>query len=204
MHLNLRCLCAPAIAALCLVSARISAADDETDKTALAVEALSRLQEVNLESNPKLKETVHKLLEKTRGTPSFVKLVRQFKLTNQSDGLLEVAIVQPAGESGIEAMRLLLANGDTSLIERTLETTNVIAAAKTAEALGNTGEKQVTKLLLPVLADSRRDHAAQAGCAPWPEPTRAPVSCWCWQARRSSDDLRFTASADLNGAVAGD
>ena len=202
MHLDRRCLYALAVATLCLASARARAADGEADKTALAVEALGRLQDVNLESNPKLKQAVEKLLEKTRGTPAFVKLVRQFKLTNQNVGLLEVALAQPAGESGIEATRMLLAGGDTGLLERTLADTNAIVAAKTAEALGNTGEKRVTTLLLPVVADGQRDLALRKQAARALARTHEGARDLLALAREGKlgDDLKFTASTDLNGA----
>ena len=65
------------------------AADPE--RTAMAVEALTRLQGIDLDQNPKIRQAVLKVLEKTRGTGSFVKLVQQFKLTDQDPGLLEVA-----------------------------------------------------------------------------------------------------------------
>src|SRR5688572_3137846 len=145
----------PVFAAMAL-GAPLRAADPETEKTALAVEALSRLQGVDINANPKLKESVLKVLEKTRGTANFVKLVQQFQLTDQNAGLLEVAIAQPAAESGVEAMRLLLASGEVAAIESALAGTNVVAAKKTAEALGNTGENRITKLLLPVVAEPKR------------------------------------------------
>src|SRR5438046_903877 len=79
-------------------------ADDQ--KTTLAVEALTRLQNVNLEQNAKLKETVLKVLERTRGSANFVKLVQQFKLPNQDAGLLDVALRNSSNETGVEAIRL--------------------------------------------------------------------------------------------------
>src|SRR4051812_36034155 len=88
---------------VCLIAAwalgaplRAAAAEEQTEKTALAVEALSRLQGVNIEANPKLKETIFKVLDKTRGTADFVRLVQQFNLPGQNPGLLEVAVAQPA------------------------------------------------------------------------------------------------------------
>src|SRR5258706_5976881 len=115
----------------------VRSADTEADKTALAVEALSRLEGIDLGANPKLKATVLRVLEKTRGTPNFVRLVQQFKLTGQSAGLLEVAAAQPAGESGVDAIRMILAAGETGLIEAALGGTNATAAANIADALGN-------------------------------------------------------------------
>src|SRR6059058_5478217 len=46
------------------------------DRTAIAIEALSRLKDVDLESNPALKAAVMKVLDSTRGTPNFVKIVQ--------------------------------------------------------------------------------------------------------------------------------
>src|SRR6266516_3389102 len=102
------------LALACALPARLVGADVEAEKTALAVEALGRLQDTDLETNGKLKETVLKVLHRTRGTPGFVKLVRQFKLTGQNAGLLEVTLAQPGSESGVEAMRMILASGDTA------------------------------------------------------------------------------------------
>jgi putative heme-binding domain-containing protein len=184
----------------CLPDAPLRAAESEADKTALAVEALGRLQGVDINANPKLKEAVLRVLEKTRGTASFVKLVQQFKLTNQNEGLLQVAIAQPASESGVEAIRLILAAADSDLIEKTLSGTNTVAAVRTAEALGNTGENRITKLLLPVVAEPSRDLALRKQSV----RSLAKVSDGAGEllkmaeAGRLPDDLKFTAGAELN------
>ncbi len=136
-----------------------SAPSAEADRAAMAVEALSRLQGIDLSQNLKLKEAVLRVLEKTRGTANFVKLVRQFKLADQDAGLLEAAAQNPGNETGVEAMRLLLANKNLSLVRNALEGTNVAAAARIAEALGNTGQNDAVKLLEPVPSDNHRDLA---------------------------------------------
>ncbi|HUR47089.1 MAG TPA: hypothetical protein VMZ27_14515, partial [Candidatus Saccharimonadales bacterium] len=101
---------------------------EEAERTALAVDALSRLQGVDLEQNAKLKSTVLKVLEKTRGTPSFLKLVQHFNVKGQESGLLEVAQKNPASEEAVEAMRLLLSGNDDSVIRHALQSTNVDGA----------------------------------------------------------------------------
>ena len=190
------------VALACSVIGAALGADPGADKTALAVEALSRLQGVNLETNPKLKEAVLKVLDKTRGTPNFVKLVRQFNLTGHNAGLLDVAIAQPVGESGIEAMKMMLASGDTTLVERALVSTNTTAAAAVAEALGNTGERQAVKLLLPVVTDEKRDGAvrrrAVKSLARTSDGARELLALA--RANQLGDDVRFAASSELNGA----
>src|SRR5258705_12403936 len=82
---------------------------EEQQKINLAVEALTRLESGSLEEKPSVKAAVNRVLDKTRGTPGFVRLVQHFKLTNQTAGLLEVAINHPKDESGVEARRVGLA-----------------------------------------------------------------------------------------------
>jgi len=189
-------------ALLALVCFRAPAADAAADaeKTALAVEALGRLQGVDINANPKLKDAVMRVLEKTRGTANFVKLVQQFKLTGQNAGLLQVAIAQPSGESGVEAMRLLLASGDMAVVQAALDGTNAVAAAKTAEALGNTAEKQAVKFLLPVLADGKRDVALRKQTVRSLAKTSDGASEVLKLAKdeKLGDDVKFTASTELN------
>lgn len=179
---------------------RLGAAEAGADRIALAVEALTRLEGVDLNASPAIKGRVLQVLDKTRGTPSFVKLVQHFKLPDQNAGLLEVAIAQPSSEGGVEAMRIILANGGTALVRQTLEDTNALAATRTAEALGNTGDKQSVGLLLPVLLDSRRDVALRKQAV----RSLARISEGAGELlklakeEKLADDLKFTASAELN------
>src|SRR4051794_9985308 len=75
------------------------------DETATKIEALNRLKGVDLESKAALKGAVLKILEKTRGTPQFVEIVRDFKLTGHGQALLNYAVKYPNESSGIEAFR---------------------------------------------------------------------------------------------------
>jgi len=200
MRFDCRCFMAFALALVFALPGLVFAADADADKAALAVEALGRLQGVDINTNPKLKETVLKVLEKTRGTANFVKLVQQFKLADQNEGLLEVATAQPASESGVEAMRMLLGGDGTALIEKTLSGTNTIAATKTAEALGNTGENKIAKLLLPVVAEPKRHLALRKQSVRSLAKTSegAGELLKLAEAGKLSDDLKFTATAELN------
>lgn len=187
----------------CLVlPATLFSAEPDSEKTALAVEALSRLPQTDLNSNPKLKETVLRLLERTRGTPHFVKLVQKFQIPDQNAGLLEVAINRPADESGVQATRLLLAGGGAPQIEQSLGNSNVLAATHLAEALGNTGEKPANQLLLPLLNDAKKDPAlrrqAVRSLAKSADGSRELLRLA--REDKLATDLRFTASTELNHA----
>ncbi len=179
-----------------------ASADVDAGRIALAVDALTRLEGVDLNANATLKERVLKVLDKTRGTADFVRLVQHFKLENQTPGLLEVAIAQPAGESGVEAMRMLLGDGGAGLAQSALEGTNILAAIRTAEALGNTGRKETTKLLLPLASDATRDAAlrrqAVRSLARIADGAKELLALA--RAGKLGDDVKFTASSELNGA----
>src|SRR5262245_26028818 len=131
---------------------------ESDDRTSLAVEAVTRLQNVDLDQNTKLKETVFKLLERTRGTPDFLRLVKHFKLKGQQTGLLDLAISQPADEVGVEAMRLVLAEDSQKLVEEELAG-EAKAAIALAQALGNSGSKEAVPLLVPIVRNEQADPA---------------------------------------------
>src|SRR5438093_1509503 len=80
----------------------------DSDRTSLAVEALTRLENIDLEQNARLKETVLKLLEKTRGTVDFLRLVDHFKIKNKEPALIDLAIAHSNDETGAAAIRLVL------------------------------------------------------------------------------------------------
>jgi putative heme-binding domain-containing protein len=142
-----RFFCVVLLLALFPASMRAEGPAAPPDRTAIAVEALTRLQGVDLEANPALKATLLRVLGNTRGTPQFVQLVKHFNLKDQNDGLLEVALKHAAAEEGIEAVRVLLASGGAPLIERTFLGSDTNAAVQLARALGNAGGKQSATLL---------------------------------------------------------
>src|SRR5688572_24736500 len=87
-----------------LAGATWAATPEEQAAINTRVEALTRLQNVNLEEKPAIKGAVLKVLEQTRGTPNFVKLVQHFQLSGQNAGLIEAAVNNPKDESGVAAI----------------------------------------------------------------------------------------------------
>jgi putative heme-binding domain-containing protein len=176
---------------------------EEAQRTALAVEALSRMQGVDIEQNPKLKEAVLKVLQRTRGTPDFVKLVQQFKLKDQEPGLLEVAEKNPSSEEGVEAMRLILSSGKDTVIREALQSTNSDLAVRTAEAVGNAGEKQASlRLLLPIIEEPKNPAALRKQALRSLARTSEGAASILRLAKQDklAEDLKFTASSELNRA----
>ena len=174
----------------------------EVDRTDIAVEALTRLQNVDLTQNPKLKEAVLKVLERTGGTPNFVKLVRQFRLTDQGPGLLEVLSRNPRSEAGLDAARLLLAQKQTGLLQGALHGADSKLALALTEVLGNTSEKEVLPLLSPILLEAGGDQELkkQAVRALAKTPEGASQLLQLAMENKLADNLRGTAGAELNRA----
>jgi hypothetical protein len=90
------------------------------DKTRVALEALDRLKGVDLEANTSLKTAVLRILEKTRGEPEFVGLVRAFKLGGEDEALADYAARNPGNAAAIDALRYLLESNRVGSIEKRL------------------------------------------------------------------------------------
>ena len=170
-----------------------------SDRTAVAMETLSRLKGMDIEANPSLKAAVMKVLDSTRGTTNFVKIVQDFQLQGQNSGLLEVAVKNPANESGVEAMRMILASPEVSLLKEVLSRDGD-TAVKVAEALGNTRESQIVQLLFPMVTDIRRDLPLRKQAVRSLAQVQEGAADLLKLARedRLPNDLKLMAGAELN------
>jgi putative heme-binding domain-containing protein len=188
--------------ALLLVAGRgaesVGTAPDQ-EKIAIALGALSRLKGIDLAANPSVKAAVHKVLEQVHGRPEFVEIVRDFQLTDQESGLLEVAVKNPRDSSGVEAARLLLERKSFDVLREGLESTN---AVNLAEAVGHAQLKESIPLLEPIVADTRRDlnlrREAVRALAQVQEGAARLLTLA--RERKLPDDLKLAATAELNAA----
>jgi putative heme-binding domain-containing protein len=159
-----------------------------------AIEALSRLKDVDLEANPALKNVVLKVLEKAKGTPQFVEIVRDFKLTGHSRELIDFASKHPADSTGVEALRIAFAESGASAVPP--------ISLGLVQAMGNSADKQFVPLLTPIIDDARQPadnrKAAVKALAQTEEGATHIL-------KLASDDkldssLKFTATAALHSA----
>ena len=180
--------------------ARADSGLTEAQRNTIAFETLSRLEGVDLEAKPALKEAVLKILAKTRGTAQFVQIVKQFHLKDQDAGLLEVAKEHSSNDSGVEAMRLILAHKNTELLQKSLDDKDVVGAGKTVEAMGNAGDKQAVPLLLPLVNDSQRDVGLRKKAVHALAQTSDGANEILKLAREQklAEELKFVASSELN------
>jgi putative heme-binding domain-containing protein len=181
----------------------LRAADvEEQQKINTAVEALTRMQNVNLDEKPAVKAAVQRVLEKTRGTPQFVKLVQHFKLRDQNDGLVQVAINNPRDESGVQAIRMVLASGGREPVSKALATTNLADAVRLVEVLGNAKDKQVLPLFEPLVTDEQKNIEVRRAAVRALAQTHDGAAALLAIARQDKlpENLKFIASSELNGA----
>ena len=172
----------------------------DSDRTTLAVEALTRLQNVDLEKNAKLKDTVFKLLERTRGTTEHLKLVKHFKIQGQEAGLLDLATARPGDESGVEAMRMVLNSAGRKLIEQRLASADAKSAAGVAQALGNSGSGEAAPLLSAVVQNEKSDLSLRREAVRALAKTEPGAGALLQMARedRLAEELRSGAGLELS------
>lgn len=175
------------------------AASESADaaRRAINLEVLSRLKGTDLETNPAVKSVVLRVLEQLHGTAEFVKMVRDFNLKGQTQPLLELAVKDPSGPAGVDAMRLVLSTESPAALKPLLDGTN---AANLAEALGNTGQKEIVPLLLPLISEPSRPFDVRKRAVQALAKTRAGTTTLLELARAKKlpEDLRPIASSELN------
>lgn len=183
-----------AVGLLAFVPAR---ADDDPDRAAIALEALSRLKGIDLEANPGVKAAVLKMLEKARGTPQFVAMVRDFRIKDQEPALLEFAGTNTQAAVGGEALKLVLQGSKPELLQAALGSSN---AMRLVAALGYTGDHAIVPLLSPLVMDQARDVAlrTQAVRALAQVQPGAVALVQLAEERRLPEEVRLGAATALN------
>ncbi len=126
---------------------------DGAQGDAIRLEAAKRIKNAD---SPQIKAALAKVLDGTKGTPAFVALAERFKIKDRDDDLLAYAIAHPAETSGVQALRLVMANGGTEAVAKGLSGKD---AAAVAALLGNANDQRALPLLQPLVADAGRELA---------------------------------------------
>ncbi len=173
----------------------------DAQRNTIVFESLNRLQNVDLESDPQLKDAVYRLLEKAHGTDKFLEIVKRFHLKDCDPGLVDLAVKAPGSETGVEATRLVLAHKNFVLFNKRLESADFKTASATAEALGDAAEKDAVGLLLPIAVDANREPSLRKACIRALARTSEGATALLELAKKGTlaEDLKFTASTELNG-----
>ncbi|MDA1274748.1 MAG: c-type cytochrome [Verrucomicrobia bacterium] len=174
----------------------------DSERIALAIEALSRLNKAQIAANPKLTAALDRVLEATRGTPQFVELVRKFEVAGKSEALIETAVLAADASVGADALRIVLDAGELDRIRGTILGTNISHAIKIVEALGNLGEKRTLELIFPIVEDTFRALALRKRAVSALTRTQEGASALLQIAKtdRLSADLKLIAAQELHQA----
>ncbi len=161
-----------------------------------ATEALERLKNVDLTANPQIVKAISAMVTASRGTPQFVELVRDFKLKDQGEGLLEIALKGPKTAEGVEAAKMLLGTDYAPVIGRALKTPHALALV---EVLGNTADQRAVPILASIMKNLGEDAAVRKQAVKALAQSPAGVAALLKLARDNvfPADLKLTATTAL-------
>jgi putative membrane-bound dehydrogenase-like protein len=130
---------------------------DPARRNLITSEAIARLKNFDVRNNPKYAEALSNLLERSKGTTSFVEMVGKFGISQRYPELLAMAQKQPTEQIGVDAIRVLLDRDQTKLIQAGLASSDKATAANTAQAIAGAGHDKANGLLLPIVKDDKQD-----------------------------------------------
>ena len=138
-----------------LLAFTISAADKlPPEKVNTMVEALSRLDPSVVNGNERLKAALKQVLDDTRGEPRFVGLVKKFGVKDREADLLDVAAKYPTNPAGVQALEIVLGEGQET-VAALLHGKDAKQAAALAKALGNSNNQKGIPLLAPLVTNAK-------------------------------------------------
>lgn len=191
---------------LLFLSVSSLAAQELDDRTLIALEAIKRLENTNLESNPALQKALDRLLDKTKGTSHYVDLVRKFNLKDKSPALLEIALASNSPETRVEAVRTILDSGDSQVLAKVIASGDTNKSAALISVIGDSRERKALPLLLPLVISTNQPASLRKSALKGlinTQPGAAEVLNLAEQGNLASD-LRLQAAIDLNNVRWGD
>jgi putative heme-binding domain-containing protein len=141
--------------------------DAQAQQDATKIQILLRLDNIDVNANPKLKALVLRHLGRIKGTDDYVNLVEKLDIHDVpavNDELLRLAIDKPDDTIGVGAAKLLVKFNDTARLAKALADKDDVAV-KIITALGNTRSKEADALLEPVVLDTKRSPAVRNAAA---------------------------------------
>jgi putative heme-binding domain-containing protein len=138
-------------ASLVVADDAVPQADEQRAKDQTFLEALARIESLDLNANPKLKTKLLAVLERNRGSETFVELSARFELRDQADELFKLALAKPNESAGVSAAKLLIKFGELPRFEKAIADNAQPDSAKAAQsaitALGFTNDTKAYALL---------------------------------------------------------
>ncbi|MGV3485143.1 MAG: PVC-type heme-binding CxxCH protein [Planctomycetaceae bacterium] len=140
-----------------------AAESDRAKHDAVIVRALERMNGSGYADQPMIQAVVNRYVESRKGTPEYLKLVKQFRPEGHQSALLELALAQGDDTASVEAMRML-AQGPQGpgLIRNALESNQGAAMLRLIRLLGMLGTDRASKSLMEVAANAELPYDARA------------------------------------------
>ena len=132
-----------------------------TQRAEVSQLALNHISPSSLAKSPKARATLNRTLEELKGTQEFVDLVSRYKLKNQNQALLQLAVAHPDSSLGVESARLLLNSGGASLLKKTIRGKDETDASAVLRALSRVGSNESMDLIQSVVMDKSGDMAVR-------------------------------------------
>lgn len=134
-----------------------STSDSTSDRDETMIQALLRLDNVNLDESPRLKKVVLRYLDNHQGTERFLDLIDRFDIREMDAQLLEMALDQPDQTRGVRAAELLLDHdGGLDRFAKAVDADDPDRARAALTALGYTGRDPALALVTETALDTDR------------------------------------------------
>jgi putative membrane-bound dehydrogenase-like protein len=174
---------------------------DPKRQALISGEAVMRVTSFDIKSKPEFVGALKKLLDRTKGSTTFVELVGKFNVAERYLELLGLAQKHPGEQVGVDAMRTLLER-DADLVKAGLANKDVHIALQTIEAMGNAAHPSAVPLLLPIVKDGKNDLELrrQATRALGKTKNGAMQLVKLAEAKKLSKELVFAAGSVLHSA----
>ncbi len=140
-----------------LVKLAFGSMKDAKRQAFVSSEAISRLKSFDVKSNPKHAAVVNAMLDRSKGTTSFVEMVAKFNVVDRYPELLALAQKSPNEQIGLDAMRALLERKQLDLVRGGIEGKDKEAAVSTIQAVASSGSEVGNALVLPLVGDAKAD-----------------------------------------------
>tara|TARA_B100000029_G_C17605760_1_gene967328 strand:- start:3799 stop:6966 length:3168 start_codon:yes stop_codon:yes gene_type:complete len=129
--------------------------------TFVATEALMRIDDFDIHSNQKVRNSINDLLTNAEGTVQFTKLVKKYELTEYYPSLMTIVTKKINTQESISAIKVLLDANLNEIIKEFLTGSDTDIALKTAIALGNARDSRNISLLKSAFINNKLPRAVR-------------------------------------------
>jgi putative heme-binding domain-containing protein len=130
--------------------------DDQSRRDRIVVEALMRLDDVDVNADPKLAGSVRRYLSQIKNEPSQLKIIQKLKVSGLGDHLLEMATKWGASTQSVQALDLSVEQGSLPEIKRLLTTKEPDERAMAlSKVLPLSNRKEVLDTLIALIQDDQ-------------------------------------------------